>query len=82
MYQERLKITQQYQVLVRVTEARLEHSGSTGNGAATLEESLQVSYKDKNRLSHDPAIPLLSINLRETGTDVHTENVYMNIYSN
>ena len=63
-------------------EQRLDShtAGGTQNRAATLEE-FEVSYKVKDRLSHDPAIPLLSIYSREMGINVHMENLYMNIYN-
>ena len=36
-------------------------------GAATLENSMEVPQKTKNRTTHDPAIALLGIYPRDTG---------------
>ena len=37
-------------------------------GAATLEDSMEVPQKVKNRIPYDPVIPLLGIYLRNTKT--------------
>ena len=52
------------------------------NGAATLEDSLTVSYKAKHTLSIQPKITLLGIYPKELKTYIYTKNLYTAIYSN
>ena len=40
-------------------------------GAATLENSMEVPQKIKNKLPHNPAIALLGIHPKETGVLIH-----------
>ena len=60
------------------------HSWLVGmqNGAATLEDSLVVSYKTKYTLTYDPEIMLLGIYPKEMKTYVHMDDVYSSFTHN
>ena len=63
---------------------KLDHShvaGGNVNGTASLENSWQFLIKLNMQISYNPAIVLLSTYLREMKTYVHTNNLYINVYS-
>ena len=55
-------------------------TGGMQNGTATLEESLEDSYKAKYSLTMWSIIILLDIYPNELKTYIHTKNLHMNIY--